>query len=257
MLPWLRFGSVVVLAAALVFLFSIHNDSQPTLERPSLAAQAWQQLVQRSTTQLRTLTKRQLHQHNQQSTQLSALDAEGWQITHAPEPNSKVLDLHLLRLDSNRAAYIRRIQTSPVSGPQLLALANIIRETTDPMIRTVGIEALGRTRDPAATDILVHLYATMDTNEDRRQIVSELIPHEVDSKVTQFLTDIVSNGEEPTEIRKIAAAKLAALALFQSAPGPFSQQDNWLHHFGPEGHSYFLEAIATLQSLPPNHTHQH
>ncbi len=135
--------------------------------------------------------------------QLKRFYADAWIVQeqvpwqNAAEPNGEEVPWTELRL-----------ATTDVTARDLERLAALFRDSEDPRLRSMVIEALGRSTDSRAQVLLVNLYQTTQDDTELGQILGRIRPGSAQDPLSEFLMVEALNRQRPIHLRKQAAVIL-------------------------------------------------
>lgn len=101
-----------------------------------------------------------------------------------------------------------RLSTTDVPEQELERVAAIFRESTDRRLRAMVIDAIGRSQEIRAQELLVELYALTQDEVELRQILGRVRPRSNQDALAEFLMNEARNRQRSMAIRRQAAATL-------------------------------------------------
>jgi hypothetical protein len=126
-----------------------------------------------------------------------------WQETHVPHQGIIWNEL--------------RLATTDVPARELDQVARVFRNSSDQRLRILAIEAIGRSTETRAQELLVDLYRNSESESERQQILSFVNPSSTKDPIAEFLMEEVLNKSRPLAIRKQAAMILVVAFLPEEA----------------------------------------
>ncbi len=103
---------------------------------------------------------------------------------------------------------LHRLATTALSRSQLDPVASVAQQTKDSKLRELAVEALARSRELHAQELLIELYRQSQDGAEKSRILSALWPRGREDPVREFLQGEVSDSQLSTELRTQAAISL-------------------------------------------------
>ena len=184
----------------------------------------------------------------------NSLQSEGWQESTGTPPDIDVLGLNPRLLGTDREAELQlQIHTNSFEGEDLEKLAHIARSAQDAKTRAIAIEALGRSTDPNASEMLIGLYNAFPESENRVRVLTQVSASDLNDSSTTFLKTVVNSENASADEKSIAVGTLTITALAKSNTLP----DSLLSELPPEFHAQMNTLANSLVQGGPAITHGH
>lgn len=152
---------------------------------------------------------------------LQVFKDDGWEEVKIDDiPDERIVSLSPSLLDNREDELQTQIQSNSYSGEALDRLLEIVMEAKAERTRFIAIEALGRSPDAHAQELLIEAFGEISDDITRSQILSYMKPAGITDDVALFLAKQASNTELPDGLRRQAAFPLAmSYIIDEDMPG--------------------------------------
>ncbi|MGK5087205.1 hypothetical protein WDW86_06570 [Bdellovibrionota bacterium FG-2] len=142
-----------------------------------------------------------------------AFEKDGWHQVTVEPPNPALISLDHSLLGKNEPELQVQIGSNSFNGSQLDQLRVIATKTNLRKTRFLAIDAVGRSHDSSAAELLVQLYADPALRlSDRQQILGYFHPRSGDEPSVDFLLSVVADPKAPESLKKQASFPLAVIS---------------------------------------------
>ena len=179
-----------------------------------------------------------------QAAERRGFEKAGWSFVKEAPPDESVIALTDDALSKDEGAVFTQIQSNSFSGEQLDRLAILAQKSTAPRIRYAATDALGRSHDEHAQELLRDLYRSAPHDDVKDQAIQLVRPRNLDDGASRFLAGILSDRDAPEGHRRQASFALAMVSLLQPGGGP---PEKLLASLGPAERERFMEAYRQVR----------
>lgn len=158
-----------------------------------------------------------MERNRENAARLEAFAEDGWEEVEVDDPPDEELAQLSLSLLGNREGELQQqIQSNSFADTLFPQLAAIAVETRDDKTRYVALEALGRSNEREAQQLLMKIFDRIDDDEARSQILGALVPSEPGDETARFLRAQLADPSLPDRLKMQASFPLAMAALLNA-----------------------------------------